>query len=745
MMREKAVVKFNWKKVLVALLACGVIQSCDQGESKKVVTVETQEANQENSSKVESDQQANDAQVHGSSSYAHTFAGSQTCAECHAKEYADWKESDHSKAMDKANEKTVLANFDNQSLEVNGVTHRFFRAENGDFMVEADNEAGEMQPYKVEYVLGFEPLQQYMVHLPGGRIQCLHTAWDTVKKEWFHLYKDTNPPSGDWLHWTGQGMTWNTQCSECHTTGTEVNFDRKTNTFDTKYTEMSVSCESCHGGGSDHIKFHKGDKTVEDTILKLNKLKGATQKEELDRCASCHGLRSRLHQSPDPHAPNDDNFVMDLPRMNQYQLDGQLMSEAFEFGSFTQSRMHHLGVRCTDCHNAHTMKLKFEGNAVCTQCHEQQKNYDDPSHHFHEMGTAGASCVSCHMPGQYYMDVDLRHDHSLRVPRPDLSAKYGTPNACNNCHDDKTAVWASNKVIEHFGKVRQPHFTDVLVPLRVGEPGSVEKAIELLANPGLTSEMARAVILSELPAQYSAAVLEQVEKHLKDPSILIRKASVEVVDRMANSEKLRLALPLLKDKFRAVRQEAAFALSSVPQELIPEDYKLAQEKAEKELIDGLEASADSPGGLLRYAVFKERKGDSEMAVELFRGSLKVDKLFHPARFSLATHYNRIGKNDEAIKELQIIVSQYPQLSQGHVSLAQVLAEEERYMEAQVSFSEAAKLPNAPHYIYRNWGLVFEKMNMRDKALEVYKKGLQNNPRDGELRQFIQRLQTPPQR
>ena len=734
-------VRFNLKKLVVCLLAMGLLQACDSGDVKVAkAEVASAEAKTELSKVdvVESEVQT-DVGPH-----AGKFSGSQTCAECHQKEYADWKESDHSRAMDVANEKTVLANFDNQSLTVNGIKHRFYRADNGDFMVETDNETGVMTPYKIEYVLGFDPLQQYMVHLPGGRIQCLHTAWDDVKKEWFHLYKNENPPAGDWLHWTGQGMTWNTQCSECHTTGTEINYDRESNTYNTKYTEMNVTCESCHGGGVDHIKHQKGDKSVNDTILKLNKLKGATQKQELDRCASCHGLRSRLHQSADPHGSNDDNFVMDFPRMTQYQLDGQLNTEAFEFGSFTQSKMYHLGVRCTDCHNPHTMKPKFKGNALCTQCHVKEK-YDDQAHHFHTAGTEGASCVSCHMPGQHYMGVDLRHDHSFRVPRPDLSIKYGTPNACNKCHDDKTAVWASNAVVSHFGKTRMPHFSEQLMALRTGEQGSVEKAIQLLSNPGLTSEMGRAVILSELPARYSAEVVAQIERHLKDPSVLLRKAALEVVDRMPNSEKVRLGLSALKDERLAIRQEAAFGLSSVPAEMIPAEYKELLAQAEKELEDGMKASADSPGGLLRYGVFKERKGDSEMAVELFKHSLRVDILFHPARFTLATHYNRVGKNDLAIKELQIITEQYPTIADGFLSLGQVLAEEERFMEAQAEFAKAAALPNCPPHVYRNWGIVFEKMQMYDKAIKIYEKGLQVNPYNNELRQFIQRLRSAAQK
>ena len=50
------------------------------------------------------------------------------------------------------------------------------------------------------------------------------------------------------------------------------------------------------------------------------------------------------------------------------------------------------------------------------------------------------------MQARTYMVVDPRHDHSFRVPRPDLSVKLGTPNACNGCHGDKLVQWAAAAV-----------------------------------------------------------------------------------------------------------------------------------------------------------------------------------------------------------------------------------------------------------------------------------------------------------
>lgn len=99
------------------------------------------------------------------------------------------------------------------------------------------------------------------------------------------------------------------------------------------------------------------------------------------------------------------------------------------------------GVACSDCHDPHSQKLRAPGNAVCAQCHLSVK-FDVPEHHRHKPGTKGGECASCHMPTVTYMVVDPRHDHAMRIPRPDLSVKLGTPNACNDCHKDKKPSWA---------------------------------------------------------------------------------------------------------------------------------------------------------------------------------------------------------------------------------------------------------------------------------------------------------------
>ena len=141
-----------------------------------------------------------------------------------------------------------------------------------------------------------------------------------------------------------------------------------------------------------------------------------------------------------------------------YHVDGQIDDEVYVYGSYIQSKMFHQGFKCLDCHDPHTVKLHTYTNQLCTRCDvPNEKNptgFDTPTHHFHQSGTKGAQCMECHMPEKTYMGIDARRDHSIRIPRPDLLVKHGSPNASNRCPKDKDPQWATDAVEARKGTDR---------------------------------------------------------------------------------------------------------------------------------------------------------------------------------------------------------------------------------------------------------------------------------------------------
>lgn len=397
-----------------------------------------------------------------------TYVGRQRCADCHQTETQQWIGSHHDLAMDRATPETVLGDFNDAELTQFGVTSKMFRLD-GKYLVQTDGPDGQLAEFEVRYVFGVEPLQQYMVEFDRpadarphevARLQVLRLCWDTGGKRWFYLpppdVRDEPLRSDDPLHWTGITMCWNSNCADCHSTNLQPGFDPATRTYRTTFSEIDVSCEACHGPGSLHVQLASRWSLFWDRRRGkgLVPLKDGSAEREIHTCAHCHARRTHV---VDPSYAGGANFydhfnhaALTAPL---YHADGQIRDEVYELGSFLQSKMYAQGVRCTDCHDPHSLQLKHTGNQVCTSCHQHPAGkYDGQRHHHHPDDSAGAQCVACHMPATTYMEVDPRRDHSFRVPRPDLSTRIGTPNACSQCHLRETSPLSKVPSRSHPGE-----------------------------------------------------------------------------------------------------------------------------------------------------------------------------------------------------------------------------------------------------------------------------------------------------
>jgi len=406
-----------------------------------------------------------------------TFVGRDVCRSCHEKEYKEWSGSDHDRSMEVANETTVLGDFNNVSFTFNGISSRFFRK--GDrFMVNTEGPDGKMSDFEVLYTFGYRPLQQYLIAFPNGRLQCLSIAWDNDKGTWYHLYQKQKIPADDWLHWTKGGQNWNGMCAECHSTNLKKNYDSKTKSFNTTWFEIDVSCEACHGPGSRHVEWAKIQAMARpkiDNVGLVVKTSDMEATEEINLCAPCHSRRSELGDYDHTQKALLDYSLPALLTEALYHSDGQILDEVYVWGSFTQSKMFSKNVRCSDCHNVHGLQHLEKGNKLCTRCHLADV-YDTKEHHFHKKvhegkPSDGALCIKCHMPETPYMVIDERADHSIRIPRPDLTASIETPNACSQkaCHADKELDWVLEAFTKWYGQAKKPHYAGIIDAGRKGK------------------------------------------------------------------------------------------------------------------------------------------------------------------------------------------------------------------------------------------------------------------------------------
>ena len=360
------------------------------------------------------------------------FVGSATCAECHRAESDAYGGSHHAQALAKPNPARFQGSF---KTELGGTT-RFSVRDGAPF---ADD-------YPVRYVAGVWPLEQYVVETERGKLQSLGVAWNTRDAKWFHVYGPTGVAPHDSLFFTGSAQNWNHICADCHSTWVERRYDANADSFDSRWAEQSVGCEACHGPGAEHVRTARTGKAAP-FAAHLTRSEpwrpSATgspaprprDDHEVETCAPCHSRRLPLKEGFVASDPFLDSFEPDLLRPGRYHADGQVEGEVFEWGSFQQSRMFHAGVKCSDCHEPHSGKPLAEGNALCVRCHDGTRF--DVKEHTHHAELPAPQCVDCHMPRTTFMQVHERRDHSIRIPRPDHSVAFGTPNACGKCHENR--------------------------------------------------------------------------------------------------------------------------------------------------------------------------------------------------------------------------------------------------------------------------------------------------------------------
>lgn len=656
------------------------------------------------------------------------FAEPGTCFECHAEETRAWRGSHHDLAMQEATPETVLGDFNDVEFVHNDGLTRFTRR-TGRFFVYTQGPDGRDAEFQVKYVFGVTPLQQYLLELPRGRLQALTIAWDVNARKWFALHDEPIAP-GDPLHWTGLAYNWNHMCAECHSTNLSKNYDAASGIFRTTWSEIDVGCQGCHGPGSAHVDWARRVEATDEDYAATDpkgfdvRLKGRV---EVEHCARCHARRSVVDDRYRYGAAFLDHYDLVLLDPDLYHPDGQMIDEVYNHGSFLQSRMYGKGVRCSDCHDPHTARLRVAGNAMCQRCHNdspppqfetlKRKVYDTKEHHFHEPGKPGSLCVECHMPAVTYMKVDPRHDHSFRVPRPDLTVKLGVPNACNGCHADKTAEWAAEAVDRWYPREapRPPHFAEALALGRAGDPSAAAPLRQVFLDPEQPG-IVRATALGLL-ARYGD--VDALARGAKDEEPLVR------VEAARGSGDPASLAPLLSDPVRLVRVEAARALAGVPGAL-PD--RAALERALAEFRARQEAMLDRPEAHLNLGALLEATGDTRRAELAYRKALEILPVFWPARANLSVLLNASMRNAEAEQVLREATKLDPENGEAWFSLGLLLAEEELLREAADALGEAARrIPRAR--VHYNHGVALQKLGSLAQAEDALLAGHRLAPDD----------------
>ena len=686
---------------------------------------------------------------------AATYVGKEACVDCHADESAAWRNSHHDLAMQHASAQTVLGDFQNATFEKDGVKSRFFMRD-GAWWVETDNASGKLEVFRIAYVFGVSPLQQYLIEFDDGRLQSLTIAWDVPQKRWFHLYSEEPIPHSDPLHWTGREQNWNYMCAECHSTNLQKNYTLKTDSFDTTWSEINVSCEACHGPASNHVaialasELDDGNGLLVDlddrnaAVWIMNEQSGIAERNpammspsrQPEACGRCHSRRGIATPDYEFGKPLLDTHVLALLEEHLYFADGQISDEVYVYGSFLQSKMYRAGVTCSDCHDPHSATLRTGGavSNICSSCHLPSK-FATESHHRHAPDTV--ECVDCHMVSRDYMVIDGRRDHSFRIPRPDLTSATGSPNACNQCHSDKSSDWATAAAAGWYGEPDAGHFAFAIHNARNGAVGANDSLIAVI-NDDAVSGIVRATALTLLRPPLSRDQAGAIEKALTNADPLVRMGALRALPALPPEAHAPLAAPLLKDPVRSVRLAAAEVISPVRQSLAA-PYVASFDIAEREYLDAQLAIAERPEALGNMANLFRNRGDIAQSENYYRHALVREPRLISARANLADLYRAQQRDDQA----EIVLREGLQLDESeatlHHALGLLLVRSGRNDEALAELRQAAVLQrDNARYVYV-YAVALNSMGQPDAAIELLRAARREFPNDADIAAMLQSL------
>jgi predicted CXXCH cytochrome family protein len=688
------------------------------------------------------------------------FVGTSKCAGCHQQAFEDWQQSHHRHAMEVPDQDSVLGDFSDVRFDYFGTSSRFFMRD-GQYFVETDDAQGRTATFRVAYTFGWQPLQQYLIEFPDGRLQALSISWDSRPaaeggQRWFHLYPDRHVDQEDPLHWTGAFQNWNSRCAACHSTGLVRDYSMQENRYSTRWKDLNVGCEACHGPGSRHLAWAGGDGEHENRglVVGIDALwepvdgrrpaipqVAPGMSAQLQACSACHARRGELRQ-PDPAGDFLDNYTLSALAEGLYHADGQILDEVYETGSFMQSLMHQNHVSCTNCHEPHGGRLRATGNDLCLQCHEPPK-YQTPAHFFHEPQSPGAQCVNCHMPQQTYMGIDARRDHSFRVPDPIASVRLGVPNACTQCHRDRDDHWAAQVITQRTGRT-EPRYAhaSLLTAARRHDPASLPALLDYAANEAQPSIL-RATALQESARFPSQTQLQAATGALGAADPLLRAAAAQALGQVDALRRFTLLRPLLADPVKSVRIAAARQLTEVRPPQVPDADRPALTALFAEYRAALLHNADLPESMSDLGVFLAAQGDLAGAEQALLHARRIAPYFLPALLNLADIHRARGRDDLAEPLLREAVQRYPESGDARHMLGLLHVRTGRTADSVALFEQASRLaPGNPQYALVHAVALIETGD-RDQGIAVLEAALRRFPGNAALEQALAGFRATP--
>jgi tetratricopeptide (TPR) repeat protein len=666
-----------------------------------------------------------------------SYAGSSSCRGCHETFYQLWSTSHHGLAMQPYSAALARAAklTGSPEIAIGSATYKAELSPTGGWIVERS--AAGVHRYPIAHAVGGKNIYYFLTPLERGHLQVLPLAFDVRAGAWVDSTKGTvmhdNIPRDQAVNWRDRALTFNTACYGCHVSQVETNYDPADDSYRTTWGEPGINCESCHGPAGKHVRMFEAAKATGKLPLEagLVTFRQVTTAQRNDSCGSCHAKASAITTGFQSGDNFFDRFQLTGLESADFFPDGRDSGENYTYTSWMMNPCAKSGE--LDCIHCHTSGGRYrfaagDPNAACLPCHEERvRNASDHSHH--RADSTGNRCISCHMPVTEYAHM-RRSDHSLRAPTPAATLAYGSPNACNLCHQDRDANWADTQVRRwNADDYQRPALARaaLIEAARHRDWSKLPGMFAYIQDPGHDAVFAASLLrlLATCPDQRKFAAARAA---LSDPSPMVRAGAVDLLAQHVDLETAPALAARAKDESRLVRIRAAAALSRAPGGALDAQTAWAIQPATQEYIASLRTRPDDYARLMELGSFYTDRQELQSAIAEYERAARLRPEFAPPLVNASVVYSRQGNLPKAEAALRRAIAAEPSQSVAHFDLGLLLAETGRRAEAEAELRKVLELDGTNASARYNLAVLIGAENPAE-ALALCRKAAELNPQD----------------
>ncbi len=630
------------------------------------------------------------------------YSGSESCIECHERFYKLWEPSWHGKAMQPVNSGFVKE-YDlppSKPIIVDGMSYEVIYEDSA--MVLLEKEENELlNKFNLEWSLGGRNVFTFLVALDKGRYQTMPLAYDVNRKTWFNYPESAIRHFVDMeaedqaLPWRDRNFTFNTACYNCHVSQVSSNFDLESETYQTTWKEAGINCETCHGPSAEHVRVCReaAERGEEPEDLKIIVTSTFTPEEHNSSCATCHAKGSPITENYVPPEPYYDHFNLATLEDPDFYPDGRDLGENYTMTGWEmnecqiQSDMH-----CVTCHTS-SGRNRFADNPndACTSCHQDRKGEGLVAHTMHKADSEGSLCVSCHVPSREFVGHFIRSDHSFRPPMPEATIKFGSPNACNQCHDDKSPGWANDIVKKRPNGDYQEetlYWAQLIKEAREENWSRLDEMLEIINGNKYNEVVVTSFIrlLANSPHEKKWDTIIAAMKENESP--LVRSAAASALTGNLSEKSGKALVAAASDEYRLVRVSAAASLAGFEDHRFSGEENQTVAKATDEYMKSMVARPDDWSSHYNLGIYHQNQGNPQKALDAYETAARLYPEALMPLINSSVLYSYLGNPAKAEENLKKAIEKDPDNEAANLNLGLLLAEQGKLKEAEKALNAA---------------------------------------------------------